>query len=246
MPPAVRLYPFDTRPGPAALAADEVLLEHAAAEGVASLRFYQWAEPTLSLGYFQPAADRLADPLVAGLPFVRRASGGAAILHGDGDLTYALALPPGKPWQDGEPWLCKFHHLLADVFRGWSVPAKVVACGEEQKLGPVQCFLHQTPADLVVNGSKVVGSARRKLRGAVVQHGSVRLTTSRFAPRLPGVRELAGVDVSPERLIDAVTRAFPAATGWELTPAGWTAGDEWRIAELVAEKYGNREWNERR
>src|SRR2546423_14521737 len=97
MPPAVRLLPFDTRPGPAALAADEVLLEHAAAGGVASLRFYQWAEPTLSLGYFQSAADRLADPLVAGLPFVRRASGGAGLGPRGGGPAPPPPPPPGRP-----------------------------------------------------------------------------------------------------------------------------------------------------
>ena len=40
------------------MAVDETLLEAAAAEGQCTLRFYQWAEPTLSLGYFQAYADR--------------------------------------------------------------------------------------------------------------------------------------------------------------------------------------------
>src|SRR5579883_1329975 len=146
MTPTVRLYPFDTRSGPANLAADEVLLDDAAA-GVASLRFYLWDRPTLSLGYFQPAADRLRDPRLADLPWVRRASGGAAIVHGDGDLTYCLTLPPGKPWQGGESWLCRFHHLLAAVLGGLGAPVTTVVCGRERKLGPVLCFLHQTPAD---------------------------------------------------------------------------------------------------
>src|SRR5712691_9259535 len=86
-----RLLPFTTAAGPWHMAADEVLLETAAA-GVASLRFYTWSPPTLSLGYFQPAASRLADPLLADLPWVRRASGGEALVH-DRELTYALALP---------------------------------------------------------------------------------------------------------------------------------------------------------
>lgn len=246
MSPTVHLYPLDTRSGPACLAADEYLLERAAESGIASLRFYIWSEPTLSLGYFQPAADRLADPLLANLPFVRRASGGAAIVHGDGDLTYGLALPPGVPWQAGEPWLCRFHHILEAIFRSWKAPARTVVCGEEQRLGPVLCFLHQTPADVVIDGSKVVGSAQRKLRGALLQQGTIRLARSRFAPYLPGLRELAGVEVSVEQVIDAVVRAFPEATGWELVPTAWTTADEQRIAELVATKYGHPEWNEKR
>ena len=40
------------------MAVDEALLEAAAAEGQSDLRFYRWAEPTLSLGYFQTYGDR--------------------------------------------------------------------------------------------------------------------------------------------------------------------------------------------
>ena len=243
--PTVRLYPFETQPGPVAMATDEVLLERAAA-GVASLRFYLWDEPTLSLGYFQPASDRLLDPRLADLPFVRRASGGAAIIHGDGDVTYCLALPAGKPWQGGESWLCRFHHVLEEVFRRWEVVARAVACGEEAKHGSVLCFLHQTPADLLIGGSKVVGSAQRKLKGALMQHGSIRLRASRFAPQLLGVRELAGVDATVARLLGYVVFAFRDVTGWELAQGEWTAGDERRIAEIASEKYGSREWNEKR
>ena len=54
MPP-IRLMPFAAADGAANMAADEALLETASDRGLASLRFYTWTEPTLSLGYFQPA-----------------------------------------------------------------------------------------------------------------------------------------------------------------------------------------------
>src|SRR4051812_16012691 len=95
--PVCRLLPFVTADGPWQMAADEVMLE-AAVAGTASFRTYGWTAVTLSLGYFQPAAVRLADPLLASLPFVRRASGGATLVH-DREVTYALALPAGPPWQ---------------------------------------------------------------------------------------------------------------------------------------------------
>ncbi|MFL5922767.1 MAG: lipoate--protein ligase family protein, partial [Gaiellaceae bacterium] len=66
-----RLLPLAEGDGPWHMAADEVLLESAGA-GVASLRFYVWSRPTLSLGYFQPEAVRRSDPLLAELPWVRR------------------------------------------------------------------------------------------------------------------------------------------------------------------------------
>src|SRR4051812_49790187 len=97
------------------MAADEAMLE-AAAAGAASLRFYAWEPATLSLGYFQPEAVRHTDARLAALPFVRRPSGGATLVH-DHELTYALALPPGPPWQPpGSPaaaWLGRMHAVLA-------------------------------------------------------------------------------------------------------------------------------------
>ena len=90
---ACRLLPFAVADGPHNMAADETLMASAAA-GVASLRFYGWPEATLSLGYFQAEKLRLCDPRLAGLPFVRRPSGGATLIHHH-ELTYCLALPVG-------------------------------------------------------------------------------------------------------------------------------------------------------
>ena len=57
-PSAFRLLLDPPAAGAWNMAVDEALLEAAAAEGQCTLRFYQWAEPTLSLGYFQAYADR--------------------------------------------------------------------------------------------------------------------------------------------------------------------------------------------
>ena len=67
------------------MAVDEAVLQ-AVNEGVSpeTLRFYRWAEPTISLGYFQSFAelDEQAQP-VRNLAVVRRQTGGGAILHDD-------------------------------------------------------------------------------------------------------------------------------------------------------------------
>jgi lipoate-protein ligase A len=78
------------------MAVDETLLELAAAEGQCALRFYQWAEPTLSLGYFQAYADREQHAASRHCAVVRRTSGGGAIMH-DFDVTYSLAVPERHP-----------------------------------------------------------------------------------------------------------------------------------------------------
>src|SRR5688500_2618026 len=88
----VRLINDPPAPGAWNMAVDEALLESAAERGIATLRLYRWSEPTLSLGYFQAAGDRIQHPASLGCPMVRRASGGGAIIH-DSELTYSLAIP---------------------------------------------------------------------------------------------------------------------------------------------------------
>lgn len=235
----LRLLPFESADGAANMAADELLLE-AAARGTASLRFYTWSEPTLSLGYFQPATERLP-----GLPWVRRASGGAALVH-DRELTYCLALPVGAPCQRrGESWICRFHGIIMKALAQLGI-IDGVTCGVERKLGPVLCFLHHTPGDLALRGHKIGGSAQRKQRGALMQHGGILLAQSPHTPQLPGLRDLVGIEVAPDALADAVTREFERDTGWTTAPGEWTADERRRLDELSKTKYRADEWNLKR
>src|SRR5438093_839358 len=123
MSQTVRLLPYAVADGPHNMAADEALLESAVA-GTASLRFYGWSEATLSLGYFQPERLRLTDERLARLPFVRRASGGDALVHHH-ELTYALALPAGRDWQSRDPCLRCMHRVLAAALAALGVPVRL-------------------------------------------------------------------------------------------------------------------------
>jgi lipoate-protein ligase A len=240
---AARLLPFVTASGPWQMAADEVMLE-AAVAGVASFRIYAWTEPTLSLGYFQPASARLSDPLLASLPYVRRATGGAELVH-DREVTYALALPCGRPWQTrGESWLRRFHGIVREVFATFGVETQLAE--SETKLDDVLCFLHHTPGDLLLRGAKIVGSAQRKMRGALLQHGGILLAESAHTPALPGVAELTGVVVLVSEFGAALSAQLTAHTGWHWRANDWTGAERRRIAELAAAKYGDPVWNDKR
>ncbi len=237
----LRRLPFVVAAGADQMALDEAMLASAADGNVASFRFYRWSEPTLSLGYFQPAAVRM--PAVA---WVRRASGGAAILHHHPhELTYSFALPANAvgPLR-GENWICRVHHLLRDWLISRGIPAHAVACGEEKKLGEGLCFLHHTPGDLTVNGAKVVGSAQRKLRGALLQHGTILLSQSPLTPQLPGLAELAK-EVSADELMRGFVEEIQTGLGWTFVDGPWT-DDEREAARTAAAKYRSSEWNGRR
>src|SRR5205823_294304 len=171
---SLRLLPYELADGAHNMAADEVLLESAVA-GAGSLRFYGWTEATLSLGYFQPHRIRGSDERLAKLPFVRRPTGGGILVHHH-ELTYALGLPASLVRQEHQSWLGRMHTIIAQALSGLGVSTATVA--EEKQAADLLCFQHFTAGDLVVNAAKVVGSAQRKQRGALLQHGAILLATS--------------------------------------------------------------------
>jgi lipoate-protein ligase A len=239
-----RLMPFASAPGPQNMAADEVLLESALA-GVASLRFYGWSGPTLSLGYFQAERSRRLDELLASLPFVRRATGGDALVHHH-EVTYALALPAGSPWQSSQPWLLRMHEIIRQALQELGVMAPLRSPASDPPFTGVLCFQHITPGDLVIGSAKVVGSAQRRQRGALLQHGGILLARSPHAPELPGIRELSGKSPTEEEVANAVSEEFARQTNWPLVPAPWSDAEQQRIRQLVATKYMRETWNQKR
>ena len=72
---------------------------------------------------------------------------------------------------------------------------------------PFLCFERREPGDVIAGGCKIGGSAQRRQRGAVLQHGSVLLGQSQFAPELTGIRELFGAEVNIEMLSPGVVAA---------------------------------------
>jgi lipoate-protein ligase A len=228
------------------MAADELLVRQAAEQGRAALRLYGWRPATLSLGYFQPATVRASDPRLARLPWVRRPSGGATLVH-DRELTYALAVPPEAAWRSAEPWMDRMHRIIAQALSGLGLAGKIErVSGPAVKHGEVLCFQQYTGGDLLCGGKKVVGSAQRKFHQALLQHGAILLAQSEHTPALPGLRELIGIELTPSQLGATLTRALAKDTTWRLEPAPWTCAEETIIRQLAIDKYSSAAWNERR
>jgi lipoate-protein ligase A len=227
------------------MAADESLLQ-SAVSGTASLRFYGWSPTTLSLGYFQREEVRHGDPRLAALPYVRRPSGGDTLVHHH-EVTYALALPAGPSWQTrAGPWLRRMHAILAAALDSLGVDARVYEPIARQPCEGPLCFRHFTAGDLILRGAKVVGSAQRRHRGALLQHGALLLARSPHTPSLPGILELTGKTLTVEAICQSVPRAFSRHTGWGLRAADWLIEERGRIGELVAAKYAQEAWNRKR
>jgi lipoate-protein ligase A len=242
MAPTFRLLPYAVADGTHNMAADEVMLETAAG-GVASLRFYGWSEPTVSLGYFQQAAVRQADPQVAALAYVRRPTGGAALIHHH-EVTYALALPSVRPGSSS--WLARMHGVIGEALASLGVPARPFESSELESSETALCFQRPTAGDLLLGSMKVVGSAQRRQRGALLQHGAILLARSPHAPALPGIVELSGRALAVEEVSRSVLRTFVERTGWEAVAGEWSGAERQRLEELAGAKYAQETWNRKR
>jgi lipoate-protein ligase A len=160
--------------GPWNMAVDALLLERAI-RGASTLRLYTWRGAWLSLGHAQrlarPRRDACRD---AGVGVVRRITGGRAVLHG-ADLTYALAAPAAALPAGLEASYALVTDVLLAALRSLGIAAvRSGTAGPAQRRG-FDCFADPAPEEICAAGRKLCGSAQRRARGALLQHGSLRL-----------------------------------------------------------------------
>lgn len=162
--------------GESLMAQDAALLERVAQHRIGPvLRFYEWIRPTLSLGFHQRETVLDNEALRReGVPWVRRPTGGAAVLHSQ-ELTYCIALPAAHPFQKDRSALKRTGRALAAGLRALGVPAELAERGHPLARLPdrASCFLRSSRWEVCVRGKKIVGSAQRTLSGASLQHGSI-------------------------------------------------------------------------
>ncbi len=241
--PAIRLLiEHDDQPGARNMAVDECLLEAALERGQSSVRIYGWDQATVSLGYFQPPSDPERERRFAGLPTVRRLSGGGAILH-HLEVTYSFALSPQHPLAQAPSVLyARAHNAVLNVLRGCGVEARMRGADLQNDVEPFLCFSRGDKNDIVLGAIKIVGSAQRRRRGAVLQHGSLILRQSPFAAEVPGLLDLAPTCNVPSDLRSRLGQALAAVLGSSIDRAPLTADEATRVQELIETRYSHLNW----
>ena len=197
---------------------DESLLQQVCeAPNTAFVRIYQWNEPTITLGHFQKNAD-IPVGILANLPHVKRLTGGGAILH-DKEITYSIALPAGHPFRHSP--IDAYEHVhtaIIELLREFGVDSRMrstcPATNEDQTTATNDdkflCFLRSDPRDIVSKGQKIVGSAQRRRKGSILQHGSILLSAAQLTPNMLGIVDL-WPDFEPKAFSAQVANSIASA-----------------------------------
>ncbi|MED1745965.1 biotin/lipoate A/B protein ligase family protein [Brevibacillus borstelensis] len=259
------------------MAVDEaILLLHSEGKVPPTVRFYTWNPATLSIGYFQKAAKEINLELVQekGIGFVRRATGGRAVLH-DQELTYSVVVSeshPEMPSSVTEAYKVISLGLLHG-FQNLGLDAEMVSLASEEEKekysspGSSACFDSPSWYELVVEGKKVAGSAQTRQKGVILQHGSILLDMDvellfsllhfssdrlkermmeSFRKKAVTINEVSNRPVSLQEAMEAFRDGFATGLKVELVKGELTPEERALAEELAASRYSTDEWNLRR
>jgi len=230
-----------TLPTPAEnLALDEALLDAAEAGDLADevLRLWEFPQPAVVVGRSSRVADEVnvSACQAAGVPILRRSSGGAAIVAGPGCLMYSVVLP-----YDGRQHLRMIdqahRHVLGIVARAL------------QSLGIAA--EHCGTSDLAIRDRKFSGNSLRCKREHLLYHGTLLYNFDlqlidrllRMPPRVPDYRAgrphatfVTNLAATRGDLAESLQRAFRATKELRTWPQECTS-------HLAASRYTQDAWN---
>lgn len=248
------------------MAIDEAIMQ-AVAENRAppTVRFYGWRPPCVSIGYAQSLRGEIDLNICRrkGYTWVRRPTGGRAVLHID-ELTYSVVAPQGEARVAGDI-LTSYRRLSLGLVAGLrSLVCDVYQAGlldNNSTDKSAACFDVPSHYEVTALGRKLVGSAQFRRKGVVLQHGALPLMgdVSRLADvlalpesdrerlreklrqRAIALDEAVGRAVLYGEAAEALAEGFSEALNLELVP-GVLSVYERSAADRLRTRYSGDEW----
>jgi len=224
-----------------------------------TLRFYQWKNSSISIGFFQKLLDiNINYCKENSIIIVRRPTGGRAILHGT-DLTYSFSSCNTYPYfSEG---LLKTYSYISEALyfalKTIGIDAKIKNRREKGRIliGSSLCFQSVSYGEITVKGRKVIGSAQKRWQEGFLQQGSIMLTIDvtlmakvfknitpvSIQKSMIGLKSIV-FSLSEDNLKNAIMNAFEIIFGIKLIPEELTK-EEIKLKEtLIKEKYSTSQW----
>ena len=179
---------------------DEAIAESVAkGRSLPTIRLYAWPGATISLGRHQQAAPLLNEERCRqeGVEVLRRPTGGKAILHHRGDITYSVIAREDAP-PLSRNILASYRSVNAALVAGASALGIRAAERENAPVWPdtgigFGCFESPSRHEIFWAGRKLVASAQRRSNETFLQQGAI-------------LAEHSGGDLASYLLIDPARR----------------------------------------
>jgi lipoate-protein ligase A len=255
---ASRLLVSAPADGATNMAIDEALLLRARWTGETVYRVYAWSRPTVSLGRNQSARGSYDLELARarGIDFVRRPTGGRAILH-HREITYSVAAPVAVFGSLRESYRT-VNRLLLEALRTLGVDACEAESSNRAPMPSLApCFEAPVAGELVAGGRKLAGSAQVRDGDAFLQHGSILVDDDQHllsellgerasSPPPATLRALTGRAVTVREFSDALGKRLSAHHGFAPDPLEPEESLLDCVQSLVRTRYAVADWTWRR
>lgn len=216
-----------------------------------TLRLYGWWPRAVSIGYFQEVIDVVDIEFCKnqGIEIVRRITGGGAVIHTEGELTYSFIVKDdgsviSKDIEESYKQICS---PIVETLKKFGLNAK---------FRPIN--------DIEIEGRKISGNAQTRRFGAILQHGTIlisldfnllkalKINVEKFkdksvkdvTKRVVTLKEL-GLEVTREQLSNVLIEEFEKYFNVKAIFVDITEEERKLVSELV-NKYKSHLWNFRR
>lgn len=256
-----RLVPLATYGPHMNMAIDEaILIARTRGEVPNTVRFYQWNSPAVSIGRNQRICEEVDVNACRDLDvkITRRVTGGGAVFHDSGnEVTYSVVLKDSGVSR------------ARDVLASYRLIGEGLISGLGH-LGVSATFdassQRQCP-NLRVDGRKISGNAQARLRGAVLQHGTMLLKVDYEAMfrvlrvpwaqdrqdllqlarmRITSLGQETGRPMDPIQVCEAIARGFEETMSVHLDKRQLTGRELETARRLRSRKYATAAWIYRR
>ncbi len=238
------------------MAIDEALLYSYLATKLPTLRIYGWNRPFISIGYNQDARKILKPE--SKIPFVRRFTGGAAILH-DKEVTYSITcsledLDLPREVKKSYEKICSF---IKEFYKHLGLEAEFAKYLFSENIGRYEnfCFSSYEHFDFVINGKKIGGNAQRRKHNVIFQHGSIPQEINfnmvyktinnsiGAAAKTSSLNDLLSHKTDFDKLLSLLSSSFESCFNIKLFQSNLSREEEASSRMFLEKKYRQTHWN---
>ena len=182
------------------------------------LRIYGWEKPCISLGYSQDPNIELnqSNCKKHGIEIVKRPTGGGIVFHNEYEVTYSFVCDKDDPRLPAgmiESYIA-ISEIVIKALRKVGVNAELSSSrhNESARL----CFSYPATYEITLDGVKIVGSAQKRGKIALLQQGSIFIRNSNLKPAdfirncidFKSIYDINGVEIDRNKLAGILAKEF--------------------------------------